>query len=261
MQSIDRVIWILEMLGNSRNGLMITEIRDELQLPISSVHRILSSLKEHGVVTQDEITKRYKLGVKLLSIASGLLNHLDIRERSRDLLVELSNQLGRMVFLSVMEQDRVVCIDTISESPNSNFYVRIGALMPFSVAVSAQVLLAYQERHVIERIVNNMEFIPYTKYSIMTREDFLAKLQDIKEKGYGACLEEMQDGVNGYSAPVFNRDGKCIASITILEGKTDIGVDEKIAILKKTAKAVSMLHGCGEDKYHNDIYIAKYQSY
>lgn len=261
MQSIDRVIWILEMLGNSRKGLMITEIRDELQLPISSVHRILSSLKDHGIVTQDEITKRYKLGVKLLSIASGLLNHLDIRERSRDLLVELSNHLGRMVFLSVMEQDRVVCIDTISESPNSNFYVRIGALMPFSVAVSAQVLLAYQERHVIERIVNNMEFIPYTKYSIMTREDFLAKLQDIKEKGYGACLEEMQHGVNGYSAPVFNRDGKCIASITILEGKTDIGVDEKIAILKKTAKAVSMLHGCGEDKYHNDIYIGKSKSY
>ena len=106
-----------------------------------------------------------------------------------------------------------------------------------------------------------MEFIPYTKYSIMTREDFLAKLQDIKEKGYGACLEEMQDGVNGYSAPVFNRDGKCIASITILEGKTDIGVDEKIAILKKTAKAVSKQHGCGEDKYHNDIYIGNSKSY
>ena len=255
MQSVDRFIWTLELLGNSRNGLMITEIRDELQLPISSVHRMLSSLKEHGMVTQDENTKKYKLGVKLLTIANGLLNHLDIRERSKELLIELSNQLDRMVFLSVMEQDSVVCIDTISEGRTSNFYVRIGALMPFSVAVSAQTILAYQEKHIIDRITNNIEFIHYAKNSIMTKEDFLAKIEGIKENGYGTCLEEFQDGVNGYSAPSFDRDGKCIASITILEGKTDYGIDEKIALLKKTAKAVSKLNGCGDDKYHKDIYI------
>lgn len=255
MQSIDRFIWTLELLGNSRNGLMITEIRDELQLPLSSVHRMLASLKEHGIVTQDEASKRYKLGVKLLTIANGLLNHLDIRERSKDLLIELSNQLDRMVFLSVMEQDKVVCIDTISEGPNSNFYVRIGALMPFSVAVSAQTILAYQDKPVIDRITNNIEYIRYAKNSIMSKEDFLAKLQCIKENCYGTCLEEFQDGVNGYSAPVFNWEGKCIASITILEGKTDSGIEEKVALLKKTAKAVSKLNGCGDDKYHKDIYI------
>ncbi len=255
MQSIDRFIWTLELLGNSRNGLMITEIRDELQLPISSIHRMLSSLKEHGMIMQDEDTKRYKLGVKLLTIASGLLNQLDIRERSKDLLIEMSNELDRMVFLSVMEQDSVVCIETVSEGLNSNFYVKIGALMPFSVAVSAQTILAYQEKHVIDRITNSIEFAQYTKNSIMTKEDFLSKLQTIKENGYGTCLEEFQDGVDGYSAPVFDREGKCIASITILEGKTDNSMDEKISLLKKTAKAISKLNGCRNDKYHKDIYI------
>jgi DNA-binding IclR family transcriptional regulator len=255
MQSVDRFIWTLELLGNSRNGLMITEIRDELQLPISSIHRMLSSLKEHGMIIQDEDTKKYRLGVRLITIASGLLNQLDIRERSKDLLIEMSNKLSRMVFLSVMEQDRVVCIDTISEGLNSNFYVKIGALMPFSAAVSAQTILAYQEKNIVDRITNNIDFVPYTKHSVMTKEDFLAKLTGIKENGYGTCIEEFQDGVNGYSAPTFNREGKCIASITILEGKTDYGIEERIRLLKETAKAISRLNGCGDDKYHKDIYI------
>lgn len=255
MQSVDRFIRALELLGNSRNGLMITEISDELHLPISSVHRLLSSLREHGMVVQDENTKKYKLGVRLITIASGLLNQLDIRERSKDLLIKMSNKLGRMVFLSIMEQDTVVCIDTVSEGQNSNFYVKIGAIMPFSAAVSAQTILAYQDESVISRVINSIEFVQYTENTINSKEEFLFKLFSIRKNGYGMCIEELQDGVNGYSAPTFDREGKCIASITILEGKTNHGIDEKIRLLKETAKAISKLNGCADDKYQNDIYI------
>ena len=76
---------------------MITEIVMSCNC-LSSVHRILSSLKEHGVVTQDEIT-REQTGSEAVIHCQRTAESPDI-ESGPGISWLVFNQLGRMVFVS-----------------------------------------------------------------------------------------------------------------------------------------------------------------
>lgn len=67
MQLIDRALNALEILSQNMNGMSVTDLAEQLGIPASSTHRILSSLKGNHFVVQDEHTKKYRLGYKICS--------------------------------------------------------------------------------------------------------------------------------------------------------------------------------------------------
>ena len=60
MQLIDRALNALEILSQNMNGMSVTDLAEQLGIPASSTHRILSSLKGNHFVVQDEHTKKYR---------------------------------------------------------------------------------------------------------------------------------------------------------------------------------------------------------
>ena len=58
MQLIDRALNALEILSQNMNGMSVTDLAEQLGIPASSTHRILSSLKGNHFVVQDEHTKK-----------------------------------------------------------------------------------------------------------------------------------------------------------------------------------------------------------
>ena len=80
VQSIDRAISIIKLLNstNEKEYWAISDIADGTHLPVSTVHRLLNSLMEHGLVTQITETKQYKIdtnvdGNRVASIGEGRL--------------------------------------------------------------------------------------------------------------------------------------------------------------------------------------------
>ena len=73
MQLIDRALNALEILSQNMNGMSVTDLAEQLGIPASSTHRILSSLKGNHFVVQDEHTKKYRLGYKICAIATGVV--------------------------------------------------------------------------------------------------------------------------------------------------------------------------------------------
>ena len=66
MQLVDRALSALEVLSRNMDGLSVTELAEQLNIPASSTHRILTSLKGNHLVVQDAQTKKYRLGYKIM---------------------------------------------------------------------------------------------------------------------------------------------------------------------------------------------------
>jgi IclR family KDG regulon transcriptional repressor len=64
VQSIDRAIAVLNCFSLKRQELRLTEIADELDLNKSTAHGIITTLKYHGLIDQDEESQKYRLGFK-----------------------------------------------------------------------------------------------------------------------------------------------------------------------------------------------------
>ncbi len=78
VQTIERASSILDILGQSPQGISIRELSAKIKLPKGTTHRLLSSLSYFGYVRQDSKTRNYFLGFKLVELGNLLLSQLDL---------------------------------------------------------------------------------------------------------------------------------------------------------------------------------------
>ena len=68
VQSVDRAVSVMEFL--SRRGWSgVTEVPRELEIHKSTAYRLLTTLRDRGLVEQDAATEKYRLGFGLVLLA------------------------------------------------------------------------------------------------------------------------------------------------------------------------------------------------
>ena len=90
IQVVRKAFAVLECFRTADGSLSYKEICARLDLPRTTVHRLLTDLAEQGYVTQDPETGEYALGIKLFEIGMravvntsfGLLGLLDVAEEA-----------------------------------------------------------------------------------------------------------------------------------------------------------------------------------
>ncbi|OQY38825.1 hypothetical protein B6228_04000 [Candidatus Atribacteria bacterium 4572_76] len=217
MKSLEKIIKILDYLSDVERGAGITELSLELNLPKSTVHRILKNLSRYSVVEKEDETSRYKIGLRLFKYSNSLLRSFDLRQMVKPILKKVCNETQETTFLTVWRNNQGLCIDSISSSrsTNTHLFVEIGREMPFHCTASSKILLANQSIEDIKRIINKKNFLRYTPNTITDHEKLLIHLLDIKNKDYAICDEELEEGIKAIAAPIKNINGKTVASITI----------------------------------------------
>ena len=53
--SVDKALNVCEVLSGQPDGLSVSELARTLELPVSTVHRLLAGLRTRGYVRQDEV--------------------------------------------------------------------------------------------------------------------------------------------------------------------------------------------------------------
>ena len=146
MQLIDRALNALEILSQNMNGMSVTDLAEQLGIPASSTHRILSSLKGNHFVVQDEHTKKYRLGYKICAIATGVVKGSALTQAAQMPMRRLAEKIDRNVVLCIMEHGAVMNV-ACSERGDSNMYmVKIGHEIPFYSTSAGRVFMAYMNR-------------------------------------------------------------------------------------------------------------------
>lgn len=216
MKTVDRITKLLEFLSKHKDGIGINEISESIDIPLSTTHRILNSLKKDGYVSQDRLTKRYKLGIKVLSLATNLVNDMDIVKIARPIIEDLSTKYGQLVFLSVLENNKIICVDMVNNSKRMKFYVRIGSTMPIHCTAAGKSIVANLDEAKIDNLLKNGNIKRYTPHTKIEEVEIKKEFSMIRQNGYAVCNEELELGVNAISIPIYGRDNMVYASITIM---------------------------------------------
>jgi DNA-binding IclR family transcriptional regulator len=244
MKIVDRLTEILDILSKYKEGLGIKEISTKLHLPLSTTHRLLKALEENELVSQEDLSKRYKIGIKILSMSSQLLNEMDIVNISRPILEELSTKHKQLIFLSVLENKRSICVDMVNNSDGMKFYVRLGTFMPAHCSASGKAIVAFLKDNEIKGILKEQKRKKFTEKTIMKTDDIIEDLKNVKNLKYAVCDEEMEIGVRALAVPIFGRSGDIKASITIMLMKQfEFREDEILDDLKRASKKISSMLG------------------
>jgi DNA-binding IclR family transcriptional regulator len=108
-QSIHRAAAILrEVARRSKDGIRLSEISQDLGLNNTTVHRLLSSLVEEGLVSFDTLSKRYHLGFQLASMGFASQQYM-ITQCCSGAVEALAQETGDTVYLFLKLGSDALC--------------------------------------------------------------------------------------------------------------------------------------------------------
>lgn len=217
VQSVERTFDVLEALAAARQPIPISELSQKLGLHISTVHRLLGTLIERGYARQDESGGRYGVGPRLLELAGGLNEQVDLRQEAHPFLEQLASQVGETANLSVRSGNNLVYIDQVQSARLVRMFTRVGSSAPLYCTGSGKLFLAYSGNFEpdLNRYLLETRLEPHTPATITTPQVLRDELRRIRERGYSFDNEEMEEGVVCVAAPVFDRESQLIAAISV----------------------------------------------
>lgn len=96
-RSVLRALAILDALGASEEGMLLTELAADVGYPVSTTHRLLETLASQGYVEREAQSGRYVLGSKILRLQAASANRINLARTAFPHLRELARQLDESV--------------------------------------------------------------------------------------------------------------------------------------------------------------------
>lgn len=237
VQTLDRVMDIIELLSTSKQGMGVTEIGNRLNLHKSTVHRLITSLLKRGYIEKDAKTGLYKIGLKFIEISSLHLHQLELKTEAAPFMRRLSETTGQVSHLAILDGTDVVYIEKFDLVPSLRLYSQIGKRVPVYCTALGKVLMSSKTNGLRNQILDGIELKPFTKNTIIDRKVLEIELDKTQQRGWAVDNEEHEAGVCCIAAPVFDFTGKVIAAVSISGDKGTINSGQKDYFIKAVVDA------------------------
>jgi DNA-binding IclR family transcriptional regulator len=210
--SVARAIDILKALSTAADGeLTLAEIAARTDLPTSTVHRIVQTLREEQLVASVGGAGGLRLGPELARLAA--ISRSRLVPMVRPFLEQLSHALGEGASLAVLDGEEVRILDQAIASHGLRAVSLVGSTLPAHCTANGKALLAALPEHVLAATLPR-RLQKLTPHTITTRAALLEELATVRERGVAFDREEHAVGISAAGVTVRDAVGN-LAALTV----------------------------------------------
>lgn len=239
IRSVDRAVAILDLLAAEgwKSG---AEVARALDVHRSTSLRLLGTLERHGLVERDQRTAKYRLGGRLVQLASAARGESDLREAARPVCASLARRLGETVTLDVLDGDEIVPIEQASGSTSVVSVSWLGTRSPAHCTASGKIILAFAPETVRARyLAGPLE--RRTAHTIVDRGELEAQLTAARETGFARTAEELEVGLSAVAVPVRSAGAEVVAALDVSGPAHRLGSLAPLELIGSTEEAADEL--------------------
>ncbi len=244
--SFQKAIDILDCFDAQTSLLGITDLSRRLGLPKSTTQRLINNLRHRGLVEQDTVTGKYRLGIKLFELGVRALRQMDLPQRAKPHLQTLTTVSGETSTLAILYGFEALYTERV-ESPRSVRASTIGSRVPLHCTAIGKVLLTSLSDSEFEWFIQTKGLPARTANTFTDANRLKEHLIQVRQQGYAIDNQEFEDGLVCIGAPVFNFASHVIAAVGISVPLMRAGSDnlrDLISAVSSAAQALSVEMGC-----------------
>lgn len=212
IQSVERAVWILKCFENHRE-LSLSEISRMLSLHKSTAFGLVSTLEAYRLLEQNQETGKYHLGIELFRLGSNV--KVDLRSIVRPYLDKLVSICGETVNFVIPDGDCVIYMDK-KESPHSmRISTALGQREPLYRTAVGKAILAALPDDTARTILERTKFERMTTNTLVSVNDVLQELVQVRRQGYAVDREELEYGLICLGVALVDSTGRPVGAISV----------------------------------------------
>jgi DNA-binding IclR family transcriptional regulator len=163
------------------------------------------------------------LSQKLLQLAQPKREERSLGQLAWPILCWLRDATGESAHIGIRSGFECVVLERAIGLHLFKFYVEAGARGPLHAGAPGKVLLAWLPAAELAGILAEMPFEGLTANTITSQVGFARHLEEVREKGYAMDRGETLEGLHCLGAPVWNAEGRVVASVWITSPAPRLG--------------------------------------
>lgn len=212
VQSLERAFAILRALAVGPAG--VTDLADRVDLPKSTVSRLLSALEEEGVVAQLETGGEYRLGQGLVDLAGASAPGNNLVAAARPFLIDLTDLTNETSGVSVLDGDEVYYLEHVETDDQIQVKSWTGESLPLHCVASGLVLLAHSDDDFVDEYLSN-PLESFTPKTITTPAVIRQRLENIRRDGFVWVRQELDPELCSVAAVALGPSGTPEAALHV----------------------------------------------
>ena len=250
--TVAKAFGIVDILASRvETGFSLAELSAMIGMPKSTTHRYLATLLELGLAERSS-TDRFRLGTKVIELAGSFLANSDLRNESQPILLELAENTGETIHLSVPSGTEVVYIAKIESRHTWGMFSHIGTRLPMYCTALGKATLAFSAGNLLQKVLAE-PLKPRTPNTITSAQALEAELAFIRSQGFAIDEEENEVGICCTGAPILDYTGLAIAAISVSGPRERMDRERCIQLgpsVREAAQRISKRRGFVGDKNH-----------
>jgi IclR family pca regulon transcriptional regulator len=213
--SVQKAFRVLEALSEATTELGLSEVAARTGIGRSAAQRFLYTLQTLGYLTQDPVSKGYRLSSKLLALSGSYVRTDILRVKAHPILEEANRRCEETINLTVLDGTDVVYILRFPSKHVVSVNLTVGTRLPAFCTAPGRVLLAQMERAKVDHVLARSQLIKRTETTETDPRRLHEILAQVRRQGYALSNQEAFVGDISIAAPIFDEQGQVAAAVNV----------------------------------------------
>ncbi len=246
VQSLVRALTILNRLAEADDGASLTDIAQQVGVPVSTAHRLLTTLQQERYVRFDGERALWSIGVQVFVVGNSFVRTRNLVQIARPHMRQLMLESGETVNLAVEDKGEAIYLAQIECRQMMRALATPGARVPLHCSGVGKALLAAMPESQRSAILHKHGLPRVSARTLTTPAALREDLTRAAERGYAVDDEEHAVGLRCAAAVIRDEVGEAIAAVS-LSGPAARISDDRVAVLgdlvRRTAETITAEYG------------------
>ncbi|MEG0859271.1 MAG: IclR family transcriptional regulator [Pseudomonas sp.] len=218
---LERGLLLLCEFSRQNRTLTAPELARRLELPRSTIFRLLTTLETMGFVTRSG--NEYRLGMSVLRLGFEYLASLELTELGQPLLARLCDHLNYPSNLVVRDGRSIVYVAKVSPPSVFSSAVNVGTRLPAHATVLGRILLEDLSLAELRELYPEEHLEQHSPCTPKTVLELFDLVQGDRQRGYVSGEGFFEPSISTIAAPVRDHSGKVVAAMGVTIPTAQVG--------------------------------------
>ena len=234
---------LLVALGDHPDGAGVSRLARDVEVPVSTAHRLLSGMVPLGFVSFDRERRRYSLGLRTFELGQRVASARRLSDVALPAMRRVTQSTGETTLLAVLSGDDVLYVERTESKHLAQIWGAPGVRGSPHYTSLGKCLLAFLPEEEREEILARLRQEKLTPRTITNTEGLREELLLTRERGYATNDEEHEEGVRAIGVPIIGRHDRPAAALSVATMTFRCSMQELegfVPLLKEAAREVEV---------------------
>lgn len=213
LQTVETSLAVIDVI-QKRNGARISEVADELDLALSTIHGHLNTLVQNEYLIKEG--DEYDISLTFTDKAEYAKTRKKVFQLAEETVARLADETGHRAYFVVEEHGWAKYVHTNTGNPSVKVSGRIDYL---HASAAGKAILAHMPEERVEEIIAEKGLPDVTSNTIADREKLETEFERIREQGVSFNRDETIEGLYAVGVPVKGANNRVIGALSVSGAK------------------------------------------